>query len=154
MNTSNTADREISITRELNFPRELVFRAWTEQKHIDAWWGPTGFRNETHEMNVKPGGVWRFMMHGPDGTDYPNKIIYREVVKPERLVYDHSGDGDAPDISFHVTVTFTDIGGKTRLTMQMLFASVEACNKVKEFGAVEGNKQTIDRLEQYLATMR
>jgi uncharacterized protein YndB with AHSA1/START domain len=154
--SSSTADREICITRDLAFPRELVFKAWTEQKHIDAWWGPTGFRNATHEMSVKPGGVWRFMMHGPDGKDWPNKIVYIEVIKPERLVYTHSGDdsvaGGADDVSFHVTVDFEDINGHTRLKMKMLFASVEACEQVKTYGAVEGNKQTMDRLEQYLAS--
>jgi uncharacterized protein YndB with AHSA1/START domain len=153
MNSSNTSDREISVTRDFAFPRELVFRAWTEQKHIDAWWGPTGFRNATREMDVKPGGVWRFMMHGPDGKDWPNKIVYIEVVKPERLVYTHSGDDGVEDVSFHVTVNFEDVGGKTRLTMKMLFASVEACEQVKSYGAIEGNTQTMDRLEQYLATM-
>jgi uncharacterized protein YndB with AHSA1/START domain len=147
------ADREISITREFAFPRELVFKAWTEQKHIDAWWGPTGFRNETSEMDVKPAGVWRFMMHGPDGKDWPNKIVYIEVVKPERLVYTHGGDDGVEDISFHVTVDFEDIGGATRLKMTMLFASVEACEQVKTYGAVEGNRQTMDRLEHYLASM-
>lgn len=66
---------------------------WTDPKHI-AWWGPNGFTNTIHEMNVKPGGVWRFIMHGPDGTDYPNKILFIEVVKPERLVYTHGSDED------------------------------------------------------------
>jgi uncharacterized protein YndB with AHSA1/START domain len=91
-------------------------------------------------------------MHGPDGKDWPNKIVYIEVKKPERLVYTHGGDDGVEDVCFHVTVDFEDIGGKTRLNMKMLFASVEAYEQVKSFGAIEGNKQTMDRLEQYLAS--
>jgi uncharacterized protein YndB with AHSA1/START domain len=150
---SSTADHELNFTRELAFPRELVFKAWTERKHIDAWWGPTGFRNATHEMDVKPGGVWRYMMYGPEGRDYPSKVVYIEVVRPERLVFTLGGDEGAEDVSFHVVVNFEDVGGNTRLTMKMLFASVEACEQVKSHGAIEGNKQTMDRLEAYLASM-
>src|SRR6266852_4602923 len=79
-------DREIVITRLLDAPRELAFQAWTEPQHVAHWWGPNGFTNTIHEMDVRPGGVWRFIMHGPDGTDYKNEIVYVEVVKPERLV--------------------------------------------------------------------
>jgi uncharacterized protein YndB with AHSA1/START domain len=76
---------------------------WTDPNHVAQWWGPKGFTNTIHEMDVRPGGVWRFVMHGPDGVDYQNKIVFIEVVKPERLVYDHvSGP------KFHVTVTFTE----------------------------------------------
>ena len=98
---------------------------------------------------MKPGGVWRFIMHGPDGTDYKNEIVYVEVVKPERLVYDHvSGP------KFHVTVTFTEEGNKTRLNMQMLFESAaERDNTVKKFGAVEGLNQTLGRLQEHLTKM-
>lgn len=155
MSNSSISDRQISITRDFTYPRALVFRAWTEQKHIDAWWGPSGFRNTTHEMNVQAGGLWRFDMHAPDGTVYPNKVAFIEVLEPERLIFMLGGDGDreAEDAAFHVTVTFEEVGGNTRLTMRMLFASVEACERVKSFGAIEGNKQTMDRLEQYLVSM-
>ena len=76
---ASTADREVVIESTLNAPRELVWRAWTEADQIAAWWGPNGFTNTVHEMAVQPGGVWRLNMHGPDGTDYPNKIVYREM---------------------------------------------------------------------------
>lgn len=149
---TDTANREIAITRLLNAPRELVFKAWTEPQHIAQWWGPRGFTNTIHEMDVRPGGVWRFVMHGPDGTDYKNKIVFIEVVKPERLVYLHGDDEEGP-AQFHVTTTFTEQGGKTLVTMRMLFTSVEECEKVKSFGAVEGGKQTLERLEEHLAKM-
>ena len=147
-------DREIVITRAFAAPRELVWRAWTDPAHVAQWWGPNGFTNTIHEMDVRPGGVWRFIMHGPDGVDYKNKIVFLEVVKPERLVYKHAGDeGDEP-VNFHVTVTFAEQNGKTRLHMRMLFPSAEARDRVVEtYGAVEGLEQTIGRLAAYLATL-
>lgn len=87
MMETSTADREIGTTRIFNAPRELVGKAWADPKHVALWWGPNGFTNTISEMSVKPGGTWRFVMHGPDGTDDPNKIVFLEVVKPERLVY-------------------------------------------------------------------
>jgi uncharacterized protein YndB with AHSA1/START domain len=93
-------------------------------------------------------------MHGPDGTDYPNRIVYQEVVKPERLVYAHGQDKDDDPSQFHVTVTFAAQGGKTLLTLISLFPSAaERERKVKEYGAIEGGNQHLDRLRQYLATM-
>jgi uncharacterized protein YndB with AHSA1/START domain len=103
-------------------------------------------------MDVKPGGVWEFMMHGPDGVDYPNKATYLEVKKPERLVYDHGEEGELT--YFRVTVTFEDLGSTTRLSMQMLFKTAEQRNQVvKKYRAVEGLKQNMDKLEEYLAKM-
>src|SRR4029079_5782761 len=108
MAVANAAQNEIAATRVFDAPRELVWRMWTDPDHVIHWWGPNGFTNTIHEMDVRPGGVWRFVMHGPDGVDYQNKIIFREVVRPERLVYDHvSGP------KFHVTVTFAEQAGKT-----------------------------------------
>ena len=145
-NQFDTTDREITATRIFDAPRELVFEAWTDPKHIAQWWGPNGFTNTIHSMDVRPGGEWDFIMHGPDGTDYKNRIVYREVVRPSRLVYDHvSGP------LFHATVTFEEVGEKTKLTVQMLFESAELRNKVaEEFGAVEGLNQTLGRLVTHL----
>ncbi len=148
-----TSDREIVVTRVLDAPRELVWQAWTEPEHVAQWWGPNGFTNTIQEMDVRPGGVWRLVMHGPDGTDYPNKIVYLEVVNPERLVYDH-GDDQVNGLLFHVTVNFAEQGGKTRVTMRAIFDSAaERDRVVREFGAVEGANQTMDRLRQYLTRM-
>jgi len=150
----NTSDRELVFTRLLNAPRELVFKVWTEPEHIKHWWGPNGFTNTIHEMNVSPGGIWRLMMHGPDGRNYPNKIEYIEVVEPERLVYKHSGDDDTEPVNFHVTVTFEKQGDKTLLTMRSLFTSKEELDRVvREYGADEGAIQTLTRLAEYLENM-
>jgi uncharacterized protein YndB with AHSA1/START domain len=144
---SATADREIVTTRVFDAPRELVFQMWTDPKHVGRWWGPNGFTTTTHEMDVRPGGVWRFVMHGPDGVDYPNHIAYREVVKPERLTYLHG-----PTPLFDVTVTFEERGGKTELTMRALFETAAQRDQVvKDFGAMEGAKQHLARLAEFLA---
>jgi uncharacterized protein YndB with AHSA1/START domain len=148
--TAATADREIVTSRVLDAPRDLVFKAFTDPKHIVHWWGPNGFTNTIQKMDVRPGGVWEFVMHGPDGVDYPNRIVYVEVKKPERLVYDH---GPAP--RFHVTVTFEEHRRKTKVTMRALFeTAAERDRVVEEFGAIEGAKQTLARLSEYLVNMR
>ncbi len=145
-------DREIAAVRVFDAPRELVWKVWTDPEHVVRWWGPDGFTTTTHSMDVKPGGVWRFVMHGPDGRDYQNKITYLEVVKPERLVYQHGGDQDVDPVNFEVTVTFKEQGGKTRLDMRMVFPSAKARTHVIEtHGAFEGLKQHLGRLEEYLA---
>jgi uncharacterized protein YndB with AHSA1/START domain len=139
-------EREIIGTRVFDAPRELVWTVWTDPKHIAQWWGPRGFRNTIHEMDVRPGGTWRFIMHGPDGQDYQNKIVYVEIVKPERIVYDHvSGP------TFRATATFEDLGGKTRVTLRTQFETAALRKKVaEEYGAVEGMQQTLDRLGEHL----
>lgn len=150
---SATADREIVMTRVFDAPRELVFEAWTRPEHVGRWFGPRGFTTTIHEMDVRVGGMWRYIMHGPDGTDYTNRVVYQEITRPERLVYLHGEDVDDDPGRFHVTVTFGDEGGKTRLTMRMVFATAEQREGAIGFGAVELGHQTLDRLAEHLATM-
>jgi uncharacterized protein YndB with AHSA1/START domain len=147
MTESTDATREIASTRVFDAPRELVWRMWTEPEHIKHWWGPRGFTNTIYEMDVRPGGTWRFVMHGPDGTNYKNVIVYDEVVAPERLTYSH---GPAP--RFDVFVTFEEEGTKTRVRMRSVFESAEMRDRVvKVQGAIEGMNQTLDRLGEWLA---
>jgi uncharacterized protein YndB with AHSA1/START domain len=145
--------RSIVVTRVFDAPRTLVFDAWTDAKHVGRWWGPKGFTTTTHQIDVRPGGVWRFTMHGPDGADYPNKITYLEIVKPERLVYDH-GDQGEPGY-FQSTVTFAEEGMKTRLSLRMLFPTAgERDAVVKKYNALEGANQHLDRLGEQLEKMQ
>jgi uncharacterized protein YndB with AHSA1/START domain len=150
---TNTADRELVLTRLLNAPRELVFEVWTNPQHIAQWWGPNGFTNTIHNMDVRPGGEWNFIMHGPDGTNYINKIVFIEVVKPERLVYAHGSDQENDPRAFQATITFVAKGNKTELTMHSVFSSAAVLEELKKFGAVEGGQQTVNRLEAYLQKM-
>jgi uncharacterized protein YndB with AHSA1/START domain len=151
---ATTSDREIVLSRVYDAPREVVWRAWTELQHLARWWGPDGFATTTHEIDVRPGGVWRFIMHGPDGTDYNNRIIYREVTAPERLLYAHDDDGEGASGQFVTEVAFAEQDGKTEVTMCVRFASkAERDRHIEENGAIVGGKQTLARLAAYLAEM-
>jgi uncharacterized protein YndB with AHSA1/START domain len=145
---ANVAEREITDTRVINAPRELVWKVFTEPVHVVQWWGPDGFTNTTKSMDVRVGGEWIHTMHGPDGKDYPNHIVYRELVEPELLVYDHIS---APH--HRTTVTFDDLGdGRTKLTFTMIFDTTEKKRWTMDtFKADVGLKQTLGRLEDYLA---
>jgi uncharacterized protein YndB with AHSA1/START domain len=146
--------RTIVGVREFDAPRELVFEAWTDPEHLAQWWGPDGFTTTTSAFDMRPGGVWRFVMHGPDGRDYENRITFDEVVKPERLVYHHGGGDDVEPVQFRTTVTFEDIGGRTRLTMRGVFpSSAERDRVIREYGADKGLVQTLTRLGEYVAKM-
>jgi uncharacterized protein YndB with AHSA1/START domain len=150
-----TPDREIVTRRTLDAPRELVFAAWTDPKHLPHWYGPDGFTITIHEMNVTPGGAWRLTMHGPDGRDYYNNIVFVEVVRPERLIYRHVPAEGTEPVTHRTTVTFEDRGGRTDLTLRLTFESNEARDHaIKVYGALEGGKQTVGRLAAHLATLR
>lgn len=143
---NNTGNRELSISRVVNAPRELVWKVWTSPEHIKHWWGPSGFTNTISKMEVKPGGEWEFIMHGPDGTDYKNKHIYKEIVKPEKLVLEH-----VTGPKFVMTITFEEQGKKTLVNIHSLFESAEQLAEViKVFKADEGMRQNADRMENYV----
>lgn len=148
---NNTDDRELYIERIIHAPRELVYTMWTTPEHMAKWWGPNGFTNAILKMEVKTGGKSRYIMHGPDGTDYPNLMRYEEVVENEKLVYLHGEYEDSVDANFHVTAMFEDEGEGTKISMRMVFATAEEKKRVvEEYGAEEGQMQTMNRLEEYL----
>lgn len=152
--SSATADREILQSRVFDAPRELVWRAWTEPKHIAQWWGPDGFTTTTQSADFRTGGHWHHVMHGPDGTDYLNFMEFIEVREPERIVYTNRGGGETADISFEVTATFEEEAGGTRVTMRMIFPTDEVRDTVvREHGAIEGGRQTLARLAGHLKEM-
>jgi len=139
--------RELTTTRVLDAPRERVFRAFSEAEHLAQWWGPQGFTNTFQEFDLRAGASWRYVMHGPNGADYPNESVIVEVVKPERIVLEHvSGP------RFRLTITLAPEAGKTRITWRMLFPSAADCDKVRGL-AVPANEQNLDRLEARLAAM-
>ncbi len=152
---TRASEREMVVTRVLDAPRELVWAAWTDPAHIGAWWGPEGFATTTIVMDVRPGGRWEHVMHGPDGTNYPNLTVYHDVVTPERLVYSNSGgEEEGPRATFRATVTFDEMGARTRITMRAAFHSADARELVfRQFGAYEGAHQTLNRLARFLATV-
>jgi uncharacterized protein YndB with AHSA1/START domain len=148
---ANTSDREVVVTRVLDAPREMVFDMWTDPKHVAQWWGPNGFTNTIHEMDVRPGGVWRLVMHAPNGRNYNTKIVYLEIARPERLVYKHDPEEGYELVNCEVTVTFAEEGRRTRITIQMLFpTAAERDQEVENNGIIEGGNQTLARLAQHL----
>ncbi len=150
-----TDPRSIIGSRVFDAPRALVFSAFTDPQHLAQWWGPNGFTTTTHAFDFRPGGVWRFVMHGPDGRDYQNRVTYDEIVPPERLVYHHGGGDDVEPVQFSQTLTFEDLGnGKTRLTWHGTFPSAdERARVIKEYGADKGLVQTMARLADYVVAM-
>jgi uncharacterized protein YndB with AHSA1/START domain len=145
---NNTHGRELLLTRLLNAPINLVWEVWTEPQHIAEWWGPDGFINTISSMDVQPGGEWNLVMHGPDGTDYKNKSVFKEIVKHKKIVYEH-----ITGPKFTATIHFEAQGDKTLLTWHMLFETKEVfIQTVKTFKADEGLKQNIEKLNNYLQT--
>lgn len=140
---------EIVIIRVYDAPVKLVWEAWTDLKHVEKWWGPRGFTLTTKSRELKPGGKWIYTMHGPDGTDYPNVTTYHEVVKYEKLVYDHGGN-DERDKLFTVTVTFKEENGKTVMTMISTLPTAEDAQAMKQFIKHANGNSTWDRLGEYL----
>jgi uncharacterized protein YndB with AHSA1/START domain len=159
MTATNSIDlerdpRSIIGTRVFDAPRALVFSVWTDPKHLAQWWGPNGFTTTTSSFDMRPGGVWRFVMHGPDGRDYQNRITFEEIVPPTRIVYRHGGDEDVEPVRFTTTVTFQDLGSKTRITMRLDFPTAAERDRVnREYGADQGLAQTLMRLEQHIVKM-
>jgi uncharacterized protein YndB with AHSA1/START domain len=150
-NTKNsTADRELRLSRKLDAPIDLVWEVWTEPEHIANWWGPNGFTNTIHKMDLKPGGEWDLVMHGPDGTDYKNKSIFKEIVLHKKLVYEH-----ITGPKFVATIEFREDGDQTFLTWHMLFETKEEfIQTVKTFKADEGMKQNVEKLDVYLSGLK
>ena len=144
---SDYSDREIVSMRTLASPRALVFKAWTDPEHLARWWGPKGFTNTFERFDLRPGGHWDFVMHGPDGKDYENHSVFIEIVAPARLVFQHvSGP------RFLVTVTIEEAEEKTRVVFRMGFESLATLQQLKGV-IVRSNEENFDRLEAELARM-
>ncbi len=137
--------RTIVTTRLIEAPRELVFDAFTDPARLARWWGPDGFSTTTSRFEFRAGGVWHFVMHGPDGRDYQNRITFDEIMRPERIAYRHGDDVEA--VRFQTTITFEDLGGRTRITLSALFPSAAERERViRDHKADEGGRQTVGRL--------
>jgi uncharacterized protein YndB with AHSA1/START domain len=148
--TTTTNANEIRITRIYDAPVSLVWEAWTDPQQVAQWWGPRGFSITTHSRDLRPGGSWSYIMHGPDGTNYPNFTRYHEVEPRARLVYDHGASSADAAPMFHMTVTFRDLHGKTELDIRMTLPTPEAAQQTRGFVKAAGGNGTWDRLAEYL----
>jgi len=149
--TAPAASNEIRLTRVYDAPVAAVWDAWTDLKQVAQWWGPRGFTITTKSKELRPGGHWDYIMHGPDGKDWPNYARYHEVVPRERLVYDHGATSADAKPLFHVTAEFRDLGNnRTQFDMCMTLATAEEAQKTRGFIKAAGGNSTWDRLAEYL----
>jgi uncharacterized protein YndB with AHSA1/START domain len=149
---ATTAERELVVTRIIDAPRDLVFRAWTEPEQVARWWGPQGFVTTHCEMDIRPGGAFRCCMRSPAGTDHWKRGVYREIVAPERIVFTFAWE-DAngnPGHELLTTVTFADLGTQTRLTLhQGVFETGEGCDDHRG-----GWTSCFERFAEYMVNIR
>jgi uncharacterized protein YndB with AHSA1/START domain len=150
---SATDDREIVISRVIDAPRELVFEAFTEVRHLSQWWGPEGFTTTTQSFEFRVGGEWGFVMHGPDGTDYPEWITWTEIAPPERIAMVHGESRGDPN-AFESVLTLEPDGAATRIEMRTVFPTKELRDEaVEKYHAIEGGEQTLSHLAAYVANI-
>lgn len=150
MTAVGTADREIVISRSIDAPRELVFEAFTQVRHLSRWWGPEGFTTTTRSFEFRVGGHWDFAMHGPDGTEYSDWITWTEIVPAERIAMRHGEFRDDPD-AFESLLTFAPDGEATLIEMRTVFPTARLrAEAVEKHHAIEGGRQTLDNLAAYV----
>jgi uncharacterized protein YndB with AHSA1/START domain len=143
-----TPDCEIVSSRIVNAARDIVYTAWTDPNHLKNWWGPAGFTNTFSEFDLRPGGKWSFIMHGPDKGNYHNECEFIKIDKPVLIAWKRFSKP-----LFQVVATFDEVStDKTKIVFKMLFNSVEECNKIKPF-VVDKNEENFDRLENELIKM-
>ena len=150
---SAMADREIVVSRVIDAPRPLVFAAFTEVRHLSQWWGPDGFTTTTRAFEFRVGGHWEFVMHGPDGTDYPEWIRWTGIEAPARIAMLHGEFPDDPS-AFESVLTFGSEGTGTRIEMRTVFPTAQLRNEaVEKYHAIEGGQQTLGNLAAYLESI-
>ncbi len=153
LKVTTPSDREIVMTREFDAPRDLVFEAHTSCEHLSQWWGPRGYEITSCEIDFRPGGRWRIVHRGPDGEEYAFRGEYREIVRPERIVWTFEFEGFPGNVSVE-TMTLEEHDGKTTFTSTSVFDTVEQRDAMLESGMEAGAAETMDRLDEYLEVLR
>jgi len=150
------SDREVVLEREFDAPRNLVFEAFSKPEHVGRWWGQAGSTMSTCEMDFRPGGAWRFVEHAADGNEYGFHGEYREIVRPDRIVWTFEWEGLPGHISVD-TLVFQEIEQaerrRTRITSTTVFASVEDRDGMVQSGMAQGASESYERLAKYLQTL-
>jgi uncharacterized protein YndB with AHSA1/START domain len=148
-------DREIVLSRVIDAPRRTVYAAWTDPHQIQAWFGPEGMVVETKEIDLNPGGVWRFDMVAADGTRYTNRMVFLRMEAPALIEVEHGSDQENDPGKFRMLVTFDEQSdGKTVLTLRQMHPSKERREWAIGFGAVEYGGQTLEKLARHVARVR
>jgi uncharacterized protein YndB with AHSA1/START domain len=147
------SDREIVLTRVFDAPRDLVFEAHSKPEHVRRWWGPARYELTLCEMDFRPGGTWRFVQRDRDGGEHGFHGEYREIVRPQRLVYTFEYEGAPGHVSVE-TITFDEYEGRTTATNIVVFDTPEARDAMLHSGMESGAAETMDRLAEYVSTLR
>ena len=160
MTATSRSATNLTITREFDAPRDLVWRAWTEKEHMTQWFGPEGFTTRVNENELRQGGRFDYVMVGPDGKEYPGISVYKEVSPQDRIVATDdfgeefkAGSADLPG-AMVVTTTFEDVGTKTKVTISIEHASASDKKKHEDMGVVAGWGSTLDKFERYVAGLK
>ena len=153
LTVTTISDLEIAYTRKFDAPRELVFEAHSSCEHLSHWWGPRKYEIASCEMDFRPGGAWRVVHRGPDGDDQGFRGEYREIVRPERIVWTFEWEGMPGHVSVD-TITFEEHDGVTTLSGFTVFDSKEDRDAMLESGMEDGMRETWDRLDEYLEVLR
>lgn len=144
-------EREIVLTRLINAKRDIVFTAWTDPEHLQAWFGPAGFKIQTKDIDIRAGGLWRFDMIAPNGQLFGNRMVFRRIERPHLIEFDHGSDMDDDSARFRTTITFDEqSNGKTVVTLRQLHPTKAQRDAKIGFGAVEYGCQTLDKLAQHV----
>jgi len=145
----NTENRELRIAGTFKAPINLMWEVWTNPERIVNWWGPNGFTSTINKMDFREGGEWKLTMYGPDGTNYPNRSIFKEIVPFRKIVFEHFNP------HFTTIVLFESKGEETQIDWTLLFDTVEMRETIiKVHKAEEGQKENIEKLGNYLSTLR
>jgi uncharacterized protein YndB with AHSA1/START domain len=142
----------VTITRSFDAPRELVFKAFTDPKHIPNWWGPRKYTTIIDKMEAKSGGEWRFVQHDESGNEFAFHGVFHEVKAPERVIQTFEWEG-MPGHVLLETMTLEEQDGKTNLTVLSVFQTVEDRDGMYATGAAEGGAESYDRLDELLASL-
>jgi len=143
---------EILMTRDFDAPRALVFKAYTDPKLVSQWWGPKGATTTVDQMDVKPGGIWRYVQRDPDGSEYGFYGVYHQITAPERLVCTFEFEGTPGHVLLE-TIIFEDHDGKTKLIDSLVFQSVADRDGMLQSGMEEGSEEGWDRFADLLKTL-
>jgi uncharacterized protein YndB with AHSA1/START domain len=147
--SNDESARTVLNHRVVPYTRQQVFEAWTNPELLAQWWGPKGFTNTFHTFELKVGGKWHFTMHGPNGVDYENLCVFKEIVESERIVLDHLETVHR----FLLSGIFTTVNDGTAIEFRQVFASADECNRIRSF-VTEANEQNLDRLEAVLQKIK
>jgi uncharacterized protein YndB with AHSA1/START domain/predicted SnoaL-like aldol condensation-catalyzing enzyme len=149
---SKPSEREVVMTRTFDAPRRLVWMAYTDPKLIPRWWGPRYLTTTVEKMDLKPGGVWRFVSRAPDGGEFGFHGVYREIVPPERIAWTFEFEGMPGHVSVD-TVRLEEHEGMTRVTVTSLFKTKEDRDGMVASGMESGQTESTERLDELLKTL-